>query len=135
MRKIALFLILFFLFACSSSPSGSLGKNVLLSDVYCRDCININFKKTNGIKDGIHYQMYFDAEIIFLKDAKSVGSQSTKIMFSTIMPRDFQETYSWMVLFDKGDKYHLSGIIYFINTEKGWLPTKEHLNLDEFKKI
>jgi hypothetical protein len=136
MRKIALFLILLFLFSCSFSPSESIGKKVILSETHCQDCMNIiKFKKTNGIRDGIHYQMYFDAEIIFLKDSKSDRILGIESQFRNMMPREEGKTYSFDKFHSKGEKYKLSGIIYFIKTEKGWLPTSEPLKLDEFKKI
>jgi hypothetical protein len=132
--------------ACNKSPSTTIAKEILHKEaILCPECFELTkFKKTNGIKDGIHYQMYFDAEIEFLRDSKTfrgpidinLGIYSPiSNLYKNIEQRDNGTTFNFMTDLKKGDRYQLIGIIYFIKTEKGWLPTKECLHLEDFKKL
>jgi hypothetical protein len=132
---VAIFLLIFFLSGCSSRPSQEAARECLLSlPESCKDCIKIvSFKKTNGIKDGIRYQLFFDSEIVFLKDAQSMGLAEAK--FKNLTPADKRFFNFLMTQYKKDEHYKLDGIIHFIKTEKGWLPSKQGLELDHFEKI
>jgi hypothetical protein len=132
---VAIFLFIFFLLGCSSRPSEEAAKKYLLSlPESCKDCIKIvSFKKTNGIKDGIRYQFFFDAEIIFLKDAQSMGLAEKR--FENLTPSDKNFVNFLMTSYKKGEHYRLDGIIHFIESEKGWLPSQRGFELDHFEKI
>jgi hypothetical protein len=102
--------------------------------VSCKDCIKIvAFKKTNGIKDGIKYQFFFDAEIVFLKDAESIGSAENQLKKLGTPDETFLSFL--MTSYKKDERYRLDGIIHFIKTEKGWLPSEQGLELHHFERI
>ncbi len=133
---VAIFLLVLFLLGCSSRPSEEKAKKYLLSfPVSCKDCIKIEaFNKTNGIEDGIKYQFFFNAEIVFLKDAKSMGLAEKQL--ENLTTPDENNIFGFlMTSYKQGERYRLDGIIHFIKTEKGWLPSQQGLELNHFDKI
>jgi hypothetical protein len=132
---VVIFLVIFFLSGCSSRPCEKTAKGYLMSlPVSCKDCIKIvSFKKTNGIKDGIKYQFFFDAEIVFLKDADSIGPVENQFKKLTI-PGDNIFGFL-MTSYKQDERYRLDGIIHFVKTEKGWLPSERGSEIHHFEKI
>jgi len=128
----------FLITACAdSAPSEELAKETLSYEARgCPGCFEIvKYKKTNGIKNGITYQEYFACMIEFKKDCyvfKDYSSPSqTFSELKHLIDKDSFRNPDHGVLINSGDRYVMSGIIYFVKTEKGWMPSKRSPELEK----
>lgn len=138
-----------YLVSCSNTPSEKMAAKQLSLSVWEPECIElIDFNKTNGIEDGIKYQMYFEATLRIKKPCESFKTypdESTAVtQFRTIHASQKQcKGYFYaggyilhdIICHQPNDRYKVTGIMYFVKTEKGWLPSQRKHEIESFEKL
>ena len=139
-----LFFQMFFVAAiftgCSGTPSESTGRKVIEKRIEDQNNYNslhlVRFTKLNGVRNGITYQMEFEAELLFTDNGSWIRGSSvsptvqfgfTSQQYSGSAMGQLMGSLEGAVKVRTGEKQTFKSIITFTKTERGWRTEDGHI--------